>query len=163
MTIFVRVVVPVLLIAFAATYYMEAGTIEVRFADGPVGPPDFPKVLAVALVAAVAVVVVTEWRSGGNAAPRVAMRDLGVVALVLSAAAIYVAVFAAAGFAVSTLLLSAALLAIFSRGAMGAPAILLQALAITAAVYLLFAVVFDVRLPPPPFLDAVRPSAGAPQ
>ena len=52
--LFVRVFVPAAPIAFAACYYMEAVNIRVILAAGPLGPTDFPKVLAGAPTAAVA-------------------------------------------------------------------------------------------------------------
>ncbi|MEM8852239.1 MAG: tripartite tricarboxylate transporter TctB family protein [Pseudomonadota bacterium] len=155
MTFAARLLVPAALLVFAAFYLREAGNIRVLFDTGPVGPADFPKLLVIALVVAVGFVVVGEWRGRRAPVEPITPGDLGVVGLVLVIAAAYVALFARIGFPLSTFALSLALLVTFARGAIGIASALLYALAITGAVYVLFGFVFDVRLPPTPFLDGV--------
>lgn len=160
MTRLTRLLVPAALLVFAAVYFMEAGRIRVLYDTGPVGPQDFPRVLVAALVVGVAIVLFGEWRRRPGVAAAIAVRDLGVVALLLLCAALYVALFARIGFAVSTFALSLALLPIFARGAIRPRTALVQAFVITAAVYVLFGFVFDVRLPPTPLLDRLAGAGG---
>lgn len=155
MTFAARLLVPAALLVFAAFYLREAGNIRVLFDTGPVGPADFPKLLVGALVVAVGFVLIGEWRGRRTPMEPITSSDLGVVGLVLVIAAAYVALFPQIGFPISTFGLSLALLLTFARGAIDIGTALLYALAITAAVYGLFGVIFDVRLPPTPFLDGL--------
>jgi len=151
-----RLLVPVALLGLGTLYFHEAGTIRVLYDTGPIGPGDFPKALFVALVVAVAFVLVGEFRARGRAEKVViAPADLAVVGAVLAICAVYVVLFQRIGFLVSTFLLALALLVAFSRGRMGILLAALYAVLITGAVFGLFGLVFNVRLPPTPFLDAV--------
>ena len=79
--------------------------------------------------------------------------------LVIVASGVYVALFRPLGFPLSTGLFALVLLAIFARLRMKPLAALLQAAVLTGLVYLLFAVLFDVRLPQGPegpTVDALR-------
>ncbi len=155
-----RLLVPAALLVFAVFYLREAGDIRVLYDTGPVGPADFPKVLVAALVVCLGFVLVGEWRGRNEALEPIAPGDLRVVGLVLLIAALYVALFPRIGFPLSTFALSMGLLLTFSRSALGLGKALVQAVAITLAVYVLFGFVFDVRLPPTPFLDGILASGG---
>lgn len=147
MTVFARLLVPLLLAVFGVVYYLQAGAIRSQYSQGPIGPGDVPKMYVVALGVALVFVVVTDLRR-----PRVEGAPLdwgGLLAAlaVVAASALYIALFRPLGYLLATAIYSLILLAIFARLKMRPLRMLAQTAGLVAAVYLLFGVLFDVRLP----------------
>ncbi|WP_162409399.1 tripartite tricarboxylate transporter TctB family protein [Acuticoccus sediminis] len=154
-----RALVPLGLAVFAVIYFDQAGKIRSLYNIGPVGPSDYPKLLAVALGLALVAVVVTDASSRRRKDEvRTAPVDWGGLAaagLVIVASALYVALFRTTGFLISTGLYALALLAIFSRLTLRPVRAIVQAAVLVGLVYFLFGVLFDVRLPESPSVDAL--------
>jgi putative tricarboxylic transport membrane protein len=147
MSVLLRLALPLCLAAFGVVYFLQAGTIRSLYSQGPVGPGDVPKWYAVALGIALAAAVAGDLRRERAEAAPFDWGGLVAAALVIAASAVYVALFRPLGYLVATAVYALILLAIFSRLKMGVLATVLQTAALVAAVYLLFEVAFDVRLP----------------
>lgn len=154
MPVAARLLLPIALLALGAFYYVEAGTIRVLYASGPMGPQDFPRLLVMALAVGLVFVVIGDLRRAAGGTD-LTLADLGVVAGVVLICAACVLVFRIVGFVPATFALALALLVAFARGNVRWLRAGIEAGAITLAVYALFALVFEVRLPPTPFLDAI--------
>ncbi|MCF3935362.1 tripartite tricarboxylate transporter TctB family protein [Acuticoccus sp. M5D2P5] len=163
MHLIARLFVPLGLIGFSVIYFIEAGQIRSIYDTGPIRSGDYPKFLAVALAVAVVVAVALDFRKA-HKAERVEWGGVGLAFLVIATCAVYLLLFQFVGYFVSTILFTLALLAIFSRLEMSIPRTILEAVVLTAVVYGLFAVVFEVRLPAfPSFGGATPPAVEAPQ
>lgn len=155
MALLLRLLVPFALAGAGAFYFVQAGAIRSLYSTGPIGPDAVPKLFVAALALALVFVIVAEVRAArGDGASMDAGGALAVV-LVVAACAGYVAIFRLAGFFASTGVFAFALLAIFARGPFSIVMALLQAAAITILVYVLFAILFDVRLPTTPAVGAL--------
>lgn len=164
MSVLLRLVLPLCLAAFGVVYFLQAGTIRSLYSQGPVGPGDVPKWYAVALGIALLAVLAGDLRRKRTEAASFDWAGLLAAALVIAASAVYVALFRPLGYLVATAVYAVILLAVFSRLRMGAFAILLQTAALMAAVYLLFEVAFDVRLPEGTVLESLlSPASPAPE
>ena len=162
MSILLRLVVPLCLAAFGVVYFLQAGTIRSLYSQGPVGPEDVPKWYAVALGIALAAAVVGDLRRKRTEAAPIDWGGLLSAVLVIAASAVYVALFRPFGYLAATAVYAVILLAVFSRLKMGLLATILQTAALIAAVYLLFEVAFDVRLPKGTvFESALSPPSGS--
>ncbi|WP_420392843.1 tripartite tricarboxylate transporter TctB family protein [Acuticoccus sp.] len=154
MSVLPRLLVPLALVILAALYLREADTIRPLYDSGPVGPDSVPKLYVGALLLGLVFVVITELRAARSTdGPRVSWADAGVVAAVVAISALYVVLFEPLGFVASTFAYAGSLLMAVSRGRMSILRALGQAAAITAAIYVMFSLVFEVRLPPTPFFD----------
>lgn len=147
MSVLIRLVVPLCLAAFGVVYFLQAGTISSLYIQGPVGPQDIPKWYAVALGIALAAAVVSDLRRERAVAAPIDWGGRLSAVLVIAASAVYVALFRPFGYLAASAVYAIILLAVFSRLRMGLLATILQTAALVAAVYLLFEVAFDVRLP----------------
>jgi putative tricarboxylic transport membrane protein len=147
MSVLLRLVLPLCLAAFGVVYFLQAGTIHSLYSQGPVGPGDVPKWYAVALGIAVAAAVAGDLRRKRTEAAPIDWGGLLAAALVIAASGVYVALFRPLGYLAATAVYAVILLAVFSRLKMGLFSTILQTAALVAAVYLLFEVAFNVRLP----------------
>lgn len=147
MTVFARLIVPLLLAVFGVIYYLQAGAIRSLYSQGPTGPGDVPRMYVVGLAVALAFVVVTDLRRPRAEGAPLGWRGLFAALLVVAASALYIALFRPLGYLLATAIYSLVLLAIFSRLKMGLLRMFAQTAGLVAAVYLLFGVLFDVRLP----------------
>ncbi len=147
MSVLLRLFVPLCLAAFGVVYFLQAGAIRSLYSQGPVGPGDVPKWYAVALGIALAAAVAGDLRRKRTEPATVDRGGLLSAALVIAASAVYVALFRPFGYLLATAVYAVILLAVFSRLKMGVLATVLQTVALVAAVYILFEVAFDVRLP----------------
>jgi putative tricarboxylic transport membrane protein len=147
MSVLLRLVLPLCLAAFGVVYFLQAGTIRSLYEQGPVGPGDVPRWYAVALGIALAFAAAGDLRRKRAEAAPFDWGGLLAAALVIAASAVYIALFRPLGYLVATAVYAVILLAVFSRLKMGVLATVLQTAALVAAVYLLFEVAFDVRLP----------------
>ncbi len=164
MSVLLRLVLPLCLAGFGVVYFLQAGTIRSLYSQGPVGPGDVPRWYAVALGITLAAAVVGDLRRKRTTTTPFDWGGLLAAALVIAASAVYVALFRPLGYLVATAVYAVILLAIFSRLNMGILSTALQTAALVAAVYLLFEVAFDVRLPEGTVLEGLlSPASGAPE
>ncbi len=163
MILVARLLVPVCLAIFGVVYFLEAGNIRTLYSQGPIGPDGVPKMFAVALGLALVGVVAIELRRPRAEAAPIDWGGFLAAVMVIVASAVYVALFRVAGYAIATALYSLVLLAIFSRAKIRPLAAVLQTAGLVALVYLFFVVLFDVRLPEGPSLDAFFGPTASPE
>jgi putative tricarboxylic transport membrane protein len=153
----------VVLLVVAGAY--AAGTVGLPSGQGEPGPAFFPRLVA-AMLALIGLVIGGHGLTGkmvadgGLEEPTPSSGWKAAAATVLMV--LYVLVFEPLGFVVSTWLFTLAVMVVFRRRRL-VPLVILPVLS-TLALYLLFGVVLDVRLPPGPLgaaFDAARLGAAA--
>lgn len=161
MALLARLFVPVCLAAFGVIYYVNALKIRSLYDTGPVGASDFPKILVVLLGLGLVAAVISDLRKPRTEQAPIDWGGLLAAALVIVASAGFVALFRPIGYFAATGLYALVLLAIFSRFQIRPLPAILYTVALVGAVYLLFAVLFNVRLPETPYLESIISSTPA--
>lgn len=140
------VILPAVLAVVTVAYLIEAMLTLRPIQEGTAGPSFFPIVISAVMLIALAAVVRREWRKAaeGRPAPWTA---LGAPLKVVVVTAVYIAAFQPLGYFISTALYVLALLLVFRFKGRGAWVSVVWAVVISGACWLLFAQVFQIRLP----------------
>lgn len=148
------VCVPIALMIVTTIYVVETFSIKAQvLGDGIVGPRTVPLLAALGMYISLAFVLVSELRKARATEPtgEGLSFDLLRPALVIVATAVYIVIFRPFGYAIATTVYVAALFVIFGFQ-VGRPLwFVIYLAALVLGGYVLFAMVFGVRLPPLPW------------
>lgn len=138
-----RLLLPLFLLVLTTVYVAATFQITPQFSEGFVGPRFMPLLAALLMYAALAHIIWSE-RSSDNVSEA---GSLWQPAAVVLATALYIAVFKPLGYTIATFAYVVCLFHIFHYQAGRPLRRLLNAIAVTAVFYGLFALVFGIRLP----------------
>lgn len=142
------VIFPLVLMVLTTIYFAASFNIRAQFTpEGELGPQHIPMLVSGLMYVALLVVLIQELRQPA----RIAETDEGASilrpVLVVIATAAYIWLFRPLGYAVSTALFVATLFAVFKFETKRPVIFALYVVGVVTVFYLLFAVIFGVRLP----------------
>lgn len=141
-----RLILPAVIFIATTVYLIAAFAIRPQFDEGPVGPSFVPILTALAVYAALAFVVRDILATPPPA--RTEPLSLTAPAKVVAATVLYVLVFKIVGYLIATPVYVYVLFYCFGFDQCGRIRKVVYAVGITAVFYVLFEVIFRVRLPP---------------